>query len=275
MKKIAILAGLVVILLAPAAALAQMTAEEAAERETWEEFLRTAVITAERQPWKSGEAVTNPYEVTLEKDGIVRTAIWKDCLGRMRGFMESWKWEIAAYRLDKHLGLDMVPPTVEKERKGKKGSCQIYAGIMDFKEKFEKKIETPSLRVANLNRAIYLQRAFDNLIYNEDRHQQNYRLTDDFRLLLIDHSRSFRTSKASMKNLLYDEKNKENPKFIMVQLPRAFVEKLKGLDAAVVREVVGEYLTDEEIAATLVRRDLILAWLAKRIQELGEDAVLY
>jgi hypothetical protein len=275
MKKMAVLAGLMLVLLAPAAALAQMTAEEAAERETWEEFLRTAVITAERQPWKDGEAVTNPYEVTLEKDGVVRTAIWKDCQGRMRGFMESWKWEIAAYRLDKHLGLDMVPPTVEKERKGKRGSCQIYAGIMDFKEKFERKIETPSLRVANLTRAIYLQRAFDNLIYNEDRHQQNYRLTDDFRLLLIDHSRSFRTSKASMKNLLYDEKNKENPKFIMAQLPRAFVEKLKELDAAVVREVVGEYLTDEEIAATLVRRDLILAWLAKRIRELGEDAVLY
>jgi hypothetical protein len=275
MKKMAVLAGLMLVLLAPAAALAQMTAEEAAERETWEEFLRTAVITAERQPWKDGEAVTNPYEVTLEKDGVVRTAIWKDCQGRMRGFMESWKWEIAAYRLDKHLGLDMVPPTVEKERKGKRGSCQIYAGIMDFKEKFERKIETPSLRVANLTRAIYLQRAFDNLIYNEDRHQQNYRLTDDFRLLLIDHSRSFRTSKASMKNLLYDEKNKENPKFIMAQLPRAFVEKLKELDAAVVREVVGEYLTDEEIAAALVRRDLILAWLAKRIRELGEDAVLY
>lgn len=39
--------------LTPAAALAQMTAEEAAERETWEEFLITAVITDERQPWRS------------------------------------------------------------------------------------------------------------------------------------------------------------------------------------------------------------------------------
>lgn len=275
MRKIAILAGLVVVLLAPAAALAQLTAEEIAEREKWEKFLEEAVITAESQPWKSGEAVTNPYEVTLEKDGVVRKAVWKDCLGMMKGYLESWKWEIAAYRLDKHLGLNMVPPTVEKKKGGRTGSCQIYAGVMDFKEKFDKKIETPSLRVANLTRAIYLQRAFDNLIFNEDRHQQNYRLTEDFRLLLIDHSRSFRTTKASTKNLLYDEKRKENPNFVMAQLPRGFVEKLRQLDAATLREVVGEYLTDKEIEATMARRDLMLAWLDKRVKELGEAAVLY
>ena len=275
MRKIAILAGLVVVLLAPAAALAQLTAEEIAEREKWERFLEEAVITAESQPWKRGEAVTNPYEVTLEKDGVVRKAVWKDCLGMMKGYLESWKWEIAAYRLDKHLGLNMVPPTVEKKKGGRTGSCQIYAGVMDFKEKFDKKIETPSLRVANLTRAIYLQRAFDNLICNEDRHQQNYRLTEDFRLILIDHSRSFRTTKASTKNLLYDEKRKENPNFIMAQLPRGFVEKLRQLDAATLKEVVGEYLTDKEIEATMTRRDLMLAWLDKRVKELGEAAVLY
>lgn len=275
MRKIAVLACFLVVLLVPLRALAQLTEEEIAEREKWEAFILEAVITAESQPWKSGEAVTNPYEVTLEKDGVVKKAVWKDCQGRMKGFLESWKWEIAAYRLDKHLGLNMVPPTVEKRKGGKTGSCQLYAGVMDFKEKFDKKIETPTLRVANLTRAIYLQRAFDNLICNEDRHQQNYRLTEDFRLLLIDHSRSFRTTKASTKNLLYDEKHKENPKFIMAQLPRGFVEKLRALDAATLREVVGEYLTDLEIEATMVRRDLILAWLDKRIQGLGEAAVLY
>lgn len=275
MRKIAVLACFLVALLVPLRALAQLTAEEIAEREKWEIFLGEAVITAESQPWKSGEAVTNPYEVTLEKDGVVRKAVWKDCLGMMKGYLESWKWEIAAYRLDKHLGLNMVPPTVEKKKGGRTGSCQIYAGVMDFKEKFDKKIETPSLRVANLTRAIYLQRAFDNLIFNEDRHQQNYRLTEDFRLLLIDHSRSFRTTKASTKNLLYDEKRKENPNFVMAQLPRGFVEKLRQLDAATLREVVGEYLTDKEIEATMARRDLMLAWLDKRVKELGEAAVLY
>ena len=270
-----IISFLLISLFVPFQALAQFTAEELAEREKWEAYLKDAKIIDEAQPWKRGEAVTDPWELTLDKDGVVRKAIWKDCMGRMKGFLENWKWEIAAYRMDKHLGLNMVPPTIERERNVKAGSCQLYAGIMDFKEQFEKKLQPPGPRVANLTRAIYLQRAFDNLIYNEDRHQQNFRLTDDFRLILIDHSRSFRTTKASLRRLLYDENNRENPNFIMAQLPRAFVDKLKALDAQTLRDVVGEYLTDNEIEAVLARRDLILAWLDKRIEKMGETAVLY
>lgn len=61
----------------------------------------------------------------------------------------------------------------------------------------------------------------------------------------------------------------------MKQLPRAFVEKLKGLNFEIIREVVGEYLTDDEINAVLVRRDLILEWINDRIKKLGEEEVLY
>ena len=61
----------------------------------------------------------------------------------------------------------------------------------------------------------------------------------------------------------------------MKKLPKAFVEKLRALNFEVIREAVGEYLTDKEIAAVLIRRDLIIDWLNKRIKELGEDEVLY
>jgi len=254
---------------------AQFTAEEIAEFPKWEEYLKTAEIVKAEQPWKGRQAVTNPWEVTLEKDGEVRKAIWKDCEGRMKGYIESWKWEIAAYRLDRYLGLNMVPPTVEKTYKGRKGSCQIYLGVRSLKEHNDEKIKMPSYRVFPYNRAIYLHRAFDNLIANEDRHQENYRFTEDFRLILIDHSRSFRTSKKFTENLIYDEHNRENPGFIMKELPRAFVEKLKSLNPEIIREVVGEYLTDKEIECVLIRRDLILEWLNKRIEKEGEDKVLY
>jgi len=94
-------------------------------------------------------------------------------------------------------------------------------------------------------------------------------------MILIDHSRTFRTSKKFTKKLIYDEKYKEGPTFIMKELPRPLVEKLKSLNHEVIREVVGEYLTDKEIEAVLARRDLILQWLDKRIKKLGEDKVLY
>jgi hypothetical protein len=253
----------------------QFTDEEVAEREKWEGFLQTAEIVGSEQPFSDREAVTNPWRLTLEKDGITKRALWKNPEGRMRGWVENWKWEIAAYRLDKYLGLNMVPPTVERRFENNRGSCQLWIDVkMSLKEKEEQNIKTPSYKVFYWNRALYLQRAFDNLIANEDRHQNQYLITEDWRMILIDHSRSFRTSKKFTKNLIYDENYKEGP-MLMKQLPRTFVEKLKTLDQATVKNVVGEYLTDDEIEAVLIRKDLILDWLDKYIKKEGEDKVLY
>ena len=204
--------------------IAQFTPEELAERAQWEEFLKTAEIIGEAQ-MSSREAVTSPWRLTLKKDGITRDALWKNPAGRMRGFVEGWKWEIAAYRLDKYLELNMVPPTVEKRFHGDRGSCQLWVETeMSYKNMMENKIKTPSYKVFHFNRAVYLLWAFDNLIANEDRHMGNIRITEDWRVILIDHSRSFRSSKKFTKELIYTEKHKEGPK-VMKQLPRAFVDK--------------------------------------------------
>jgi hypothetical protein len=253
----------------------QFTEEEIAEREKWEEFLKTAEIVDSEQPFKAREAVTRPWKLTLEKDGITKNALWKNPQGRVKGYMENWKWEIAAYHLDKYLGLHMVPPTVEKRFKGNLGSCQLWVDYkISLKDKYEQKIKTPSHKVFYWNRALYLQRAFDNLIANEDRHQNQFLITEDWRMILIDHSRSFRTSKKFTKKLIYDEKYHEGPR-LMKELPRDFYAKLKSLDATILKETVGEYLNDEEIKCVLIRRDLIVDWVEKRIKKVGEDKVLY
>ncbi|NIM58673.1 MAG: hypothetical protein GTO16_06985 [Candidatus Aminicenantes bacterium] len=275
-KRLIIFFGLVLVLGFSFQSIAQFTKEEAADREKWEEFLKTAEIIAQEQPFDKREAVTEPWVLTLEKDGVKNKAIWKDVQGRAKGFMESWKWEIAAYLLDKHLGLNMVPPTVERRFQGNRGSCQLWIkSMMSLKKKFEEKIKTPSIKVFYWNRAFYKQRAFDNLIANEDRHQNQYLITDDWRMILIDHSRSFRTAKKFTKKLIYDEKYKEGPTFIMRELPRDLYEKIKSLNAEVIKGVVGEYLTDSEIEAVLIRKDLIVNWIEDRIKQMGEDKVLY
>jgi hypothetical protein len=61
----------------------------------------------------------------------------------------------------------------------------------------------------------------------------------------------------------------------MKRLPRAFVDKLKSMNVEIVKQVVGEYLTEKEIEAILLRRDLIIDNLNRRIEKLGEAAVLY
>jgi len=255
--------------------LAQFSPEEIAERPKWEEFLKTAKIISSSRDFEESEAVTEPLTLVLEKDGVTRRALWKNPEGRFKGFLDSWKCEIAAYRLDKVLGLNMVSPTVEKRFQGNKGSCQLMLeNVIMLRTKQEEKIKTPSYRIVHLNRATYLQRAWDNLIANTDRNMGDILYTEDWRMILIDHSRSFRASKKFTRQLIYTEKHKEGPK-LMKQLPRVFVEKMKSLSFELIKDVVGEYLTDKEIHAVLARRDLILEWLDKRIKKLGENEVLY
>jgi hypothetical protein len=276
MKKAVIVFLAVVCLGGGVRAFGQLTAADQGEYDKWEDFLKTAKVVGQEQI-KGAQAVTEPWILTLEKDGVQRRALWKNVLGeRVGGYKETWKGEVAAYRLSRHLGLNMVPATAEREFQGDRGSCQIWIDSWNTLETIlDKKIKTPSLKVNGFFKSLFLQRAFDNLISNEDRHQRNYLITEDWRMILIDHSRSFRTTKKFTTKLIYDEKFKEGPTFIMAELPRAFVDAMKALTPESVRQVVGEYLTDEEIKATMARRDLITAWLDKRIAELGETKVLY
>ena len=139
----------------------------------------------------------------------------------MKGFLENWKWEIAAYRMDRLLDLNMVPPTVERRFRENRGSIQLWVeSEMSLRTKNEKNVKIPPIKVLGWNRATYLHRAFDNLIANEDRHANNILITKDWRLYLIDHSRSFRTAKKFVDELIYTEKHKEGSK-LMLELPRA------------------------------------------------------
>lgn len=273
-KRLVIVLGFGAILVFLALSIAQFTPEEIAEREKWEEFLGTADIVEEKQ-LGSRETKTAPWIFTLEKNGISRNAIWKAQEGLVNGYFEGWKWEIAAYRLDKYLELNMVPPTVEREFQGKRGCCQLWVTAeMDLRRKTREKIETPTDKVYYWNNSIYLQRAFDNLIANRDRNQGNILITKDWRMILIDHSRSFRTSEEFTTKLIFTEKHKEGP-MIMRKLPRAFVEKLKILNFKLIKDIIREYLTDKEIEAVLLRKALILEEIDNLIEKHGEADVLY
>jgi len=252
----------------------QFLPAELARREQCEEFLKTAEVIASRQ-MTGPEAVTSPWVLTLKKGDVTHRGLWKNAQGRMGGFWEGWSYEIAAYLLDKHLGLGLVPPTVERVFRGERGSCQYWIDdCMSVAEQEEKRLKMPPDKVSAWDRATYLQRLWDNLIANEDRHNNQILITPDWRMVLIDHSRSFRTSGRFTKSLLYSAKNPEGPK-LMSELPRVLVEKVRALDFASIKAVVGDTLSDEEIRAVLIRRDLILQEIAKLVRANGESKVFY
>lgn len=263
-----------VFLLSIIAAHAQFTDEEIVEREKIEDLLKTADIVKVQE---IGEGVTKPWKFFLKKGDDEISGCWKNPQGVQKGHLEGWQYEIAAYRMDKLLGLNMIPPTVEKEFEGKIGSLQLWIetdfsllDIMNQGIPFPDK--NPEATI--FNRGKYLVRAFDSLIANDDRTQQNVRYTKDWRVILIDHSQAFRSKKKYQKRLLYG-KNGSKEKKLFRQLPQSFVDKVRALEYDNIKNAVGPYLTEDEINAVLARKKLLLAEIEEMIKEMGQDKVLY
>jgi len=258
------------VLLAATFSYAQLSPDRIAALEADELFLRTAQVVGERQ-LSEEEGITLPYCLTLEdENGRRARALWKNPFGKMYGFWEGWQYEIAAYRFDRLLDLGMVPPTVERSFKSKNGSCQFWLeDTLTGQQMHRNETTIPGERVEGWTRALALQEAFDNLIGNEDRITRNVLVTPDFRLIMIDHSRSFRRTRRWRRKLPFDQPS------AMQFLPRTFVERVRKLDFDTIRQAVGGSLTDQEITAVLARRELVLKRIAEMIKERGEEKVLY
>ncbi len=177
------------------------------------------------------------------------------------------------------MDLNLIPPTVEREFKGKPGSLQFWVKS-EFSELdvYEQKMGVPRSKFQNKENMKYLARAFDSLIGNDDRTQQNILYTKDWRVILIDHSRSFRSGKKYTKKLMYGAKGLKkagNRPMLFKRLPRSFVEKVKALTYDDIKNAVGPYLKDKEIEAVMLRKELLLKEIQEMIKEQGEDKVLY
>lgn len=235
-----------------------------------EEFLLKAQITAAKD---LGKGITAPKKLTMELNGVTRYAVYKDIDdykaimkfddGRVdANFQDSWKSEIAAYEIDKIMGLGMVPATVERTYKGKKGSAQYFVdSIMTEGEHKKNNAKPPN--ADRFNEWMYKTRVFDNLVYNTDRNLENLLITKDWELILIDHSRAFRpqTFLKSVKDL--------------ERFSRSMLEGLTRLTQQNLTEKAGKYLPKPQIEGMLKRRDQILDIAKKLAAQKGDAAVYY
>jgi hypothetical protein len=262
---------------APRPAPAQFLPEQIAQRPAQEEFLLTAEIVASEP---IGEGVTKPFKLTLRKDGVEGKAAWKNPHGEMGGYLEGWQYEIAAYRLDKLIGLNMVPPAVEREFQGKRGALVLWAeSKYSLLKMMETGVRIPDEAMDHTEKMKWLARAWDCLIANDDRTQQNVLYTADWRMILFDHSRAFRSTSEHTKRLMYGrdgiKTTAQGAPYLFRRVPRWFVEKIKTLTFEAIKAAVGTTLTDKEIRAILDRRELLLKEIADMVKEQGEAAVIY
>jgi hypothetical protein len=175
-------------------------------------------------------------------------------------FQDSWKFEVAAYEVDKIIGLGMVPATLERTHKGETGSVQFWIeDTMTEGERLQKKLQPPS--AAKWNDMLFKERMFDALIYNTDRNLGNRLITKDWEMVLIDHSRSFRAFDSV-----------RQPKDL-TRFSKSLLAGLERLNVTNLTEKTGKYITKEQINGLLKRRDRILELARKLAAE--DPALIY
>lgn len=233
---------------------------------TWQDGLEIEAFLRTAEPIetvKIGVGVTDSRKVTLELAGTRHRALFKT----FHRAHDSWKREVAAYELDKLLGLGMVPPTVERNLKGRRGCLQLWVEGEIMAEWTNRPPDIESWR-----RQVSAMWLFDYLTANTDRHLNNALASDDGRLVLIDNSRAFKTYDGIVAGI--DEaRGATRARFWLVEYDRnrerfdtryedELIERLRSLDASVLKRAIGRWVDANERRSLLERRDRILQQLA-------------
>ena len=202
--------------------------------------------------------VTKPQRGTFE-GSPVRFA-WKPLTpGYSKGFMESYKAEIAAYKLDRLLGMNMVPPIVERNLGGKNGAAVLWVENTRGWS-VEKPPQGPepqwSLQLTRM-------KMFDLLIANIDRNQGNLIYDSDWHLFLIDHSRAF-IDKKDLKGIAP-----------LGRVDRKLWESMQALTMADLDRGLEKWVGEKEKKALLLRRDLMAKNIQALVAKSGEKFVFY
>jgi hypothetical protein len=239
-------------------------------KEQIKQFLMNAKV-VKSQDAKKG--VTGTKRLTLSDGTITHDASFQDldehkfskqlASGTELNFVDSYKYNIAAYGLAELLGMDdMLPVYVERKWEGKKGSLSWWLPVkMDEAERYKQKLTPPDPDA--WNNQMYKIRVFDQLVSDNDPNLTNVLIGANWQIWRIDFSRAFR--------LNTEVKNSKD----LVRCDRQLLEKLKALDANAVTEKTNRYLSKDEVKAVMARRDKIVAQFQKLIAEKGENAVLY
>lgn len=238
-----------------------------------EEFLSTAtVVDLERFDTKG---VTLPRRAELRDGSRTARAVFKtidEYEPRKRladgevvfQFRDSYKHEIAAWKLDQLLGLGLVPPCVERRIRHDEGSLCLWieGTITEWERGQELHLEPPDAR--EWNDQMHTVRLFLQLIADQDyRNASNLLVDESFRIYKVDSSRAFRTDPE-----LRDEHS-------LTRFSGTVLAALRGLDPDEVAAELKPWLSKGQIKGLLARRDRILELADARVTELGEDAVLY
>jgi hypothetical protein len=189
------------------------------------QFLLTAKVVKSEHTKKG---ITEPWRLTLTDGTVTHDASFQTidehkpsmqlASGTELNFVDSYKYNIAAYQLAELLGLDdLVPVYVERKWKGDTGSLSWWLPVkMDEVERHKQNLTPPDPDA--WNHQMYRVRVFDQLVYDNDPNLTNVLISENWKIWRVDFSRAFRLKKD-----LRDPKDAEH-------CDRQLLEKLKVLD---------------------------------------------
>jgi hypothetical protein len=238
-------------------------------------FLREAKVIRTRG---TDKGVTAPKRLTLSDGSLTHDAVFqaideRQNVAKLGGgaraqttelnFVDSYKYNIAAYELSRLLDLDhMMPVYVERRWNGMVGSISWFVPtLMDESDRIKKRIQPP--KPSDWNNQMYRMRVFSSLVRDTDRNLTNVLISPDWKVVMIDFTRAFRLQ-HELQHL--SDLNK---------IDRRLLAKLESLTRDTVRVAADDLLTRSEIDAVMARRDLLLAHFKKLVATLGEAKVLY
>lgn len=243
---------------------AQAVTASQLSREQQEHFLLNAQIIDSK---RLSQGITGSQRATLSDGRITHDAHIqtidefsprkKTDHGLEVNFRDSYKFNVAAYRLDKLLGLNMVPVSVERKVGSKMASVTWWVDdvLMEEKDRYLKGIDPPDSDA--WNRQMYQARAFSQLVANTDPNLGNFLITKQWKLWAIDFTRAFR----SHKNLL-DRKQ-------LTCIDPKFHEALKTLSEDAIKREIGSLLSDWEMEGLLARRHKIVEFFERKATDEG------
>jgi hypothetical protein len=244
--------------------------EPTLSKEQIKQFLLTAKVVGSKS---ASKGITGTSRLTLSDGTVTHDASFQGvdehkpvkqlAMGTELNFVDSYKYNIAAYALAELIGMDdMLPVYVERKWKGQAGSLSWWLPVkMDEVERHKQKLTAPDADA--WNNQMYKIRVFDQLVSDSDPNLTNVLIGEDWKIWRIDFTRAFRVNK--------DVKEPKD----LVRCDRQLLEKLKALDANALTEKTKNYLTKDEVKGVMARRDKIVAQFQKMIAEKGEDEVLY
>lgn len=220
-----------------------------------------------------GVGINGIQKVLLEKDGLRVHAAFRDVRDRKRNvrlqdgrfhisFSDDCIFEVAAYRLSSILGINAVPPAVERTIQRSKGTLQIWVENAMMQSEYVQqrpKVNSARERIRQ-HQMLYL---FDSLISNDDRNAGNLLWDSNGKLWMIDHTRAFRW-------------DSEAPRLERIRMcDRAVFQRLKEVEDDVIESELKGVLSRRELSSLLKRRQQIVEHLERLIAEKGEEDVLF